>query len=122
MFDVGLDNGKYTSCLNCNEKQDEYRKIYSITIGNLNPLKINLCTECMGVLVSKMTYAFNMEFPNNDKTDYDTELEIESKLRILLNKKISGTWNEDCQKELDSPNEEKMCNSHRLLYRDVCNW
>jgi hypothetical protein len=63
-----------------------------------------------------------MEFPNNDKTDYDTELEIESKLRILLNKKISGTWNEDCQKELDSLNEEKMCNSHRLLYRDVCNW
>ena len=122
MLDVGLDNGKYTSCLNCNKKQDEYRKIYSITIGNLNPLKINLCTECMGVLVSKMTYAFNMEFPNNDKTDYDTELEIESKLRILINKKISGTWNEDCQKELDSLNEEKMCNSHRLLYRDVCNW
>lgn len=122
MLDVGLDNGKYTSCLNCNEKQDEYRKIYSITIGNLNPLKINLCTECMDVLASKMTYAFNMEFPNNDKTDYDTELEIESKLRILLNKKISGTWNEDCQKELDSLNEEKMCNSHRLLYRDICNW
>ena len=122
MLDVGLDNGKYTSCLNCNKKQDEYRKIYSIAIGNLNPLKINLCAECMGVLVSKMTYAFNMEFPNNDKTDYDIELEIESKLRILLNKKISGTWNEDCQKELDSLNEEKMCNSHRLLYRDVCNW
>ena len=122
MINISIDNSKYISCLNCNKKRDEYRKIYSITIGNLNPLKINLCTECMGVLVSKMTDAFNMEFPNNDKTDYDTELEIESKLRILLNKKISGTWNEDCQKELDSLNEEKMCNSHRLLYRDVCNW
>lgn len=122
MIDVSLDNNKYVSCINCNEKRDEYRKIYAISIGNSNTIKINLCTECMGVLVSKMTDAFNMEFPHNDKTDYDAELEIESKLRILLNKKISGTWNDDCQRELDSLNQEEMCNSHRLLYRDVCDW
>lgn len=122
MIDVSLDNNKYVSCINCNEKRDEYRKIYAVSIGNSNTIKINLCTECMGVLVSKMTDAFNMEFPHNDKTDYDAELEIESKLRILLNKKISGTWNDDCQRELDSLNQEEMCNSHRLLYRDVCDW
>lgn len=122
MINVKLDNGKYVSCIVCNEKKNEYRKIYSISIGTSNKLKINLCTECMSILVTKMTNAFNMEFPNNDETDYDIKLKIESKLRILLNKKISGTWNEDCQKELDSLNEEKMCNSHRLLYRDVCNW
>ena len=63
MINISIDNSKYISCLNCNKKRDEYRKIYSITIRNLNPLKINLCTECMSMLVSKMTKAFNMELP-----------------------------------------------------------
>lgn len=122
MIDVNLDNSKYASCIVCNEKKNEYRKIYSITMGNSNKLKINLCTECMSILVSKMTDTFNAEFPNNDKTEYDIELAIESKLRILLNKKISESWNEDCQKELESLDEKRMCNSHRLLYRNICNW
>lgn len=118
MINVNLDNNK-CSCIICNKKENNYRKIYSINIGNL---KLNLCTECMCVLISKMTNAFNTEFPNNDKTDYDIELRVESKLRILLNKKISGIWNEDCQKELDSLDEERMCNSHRLIYNNICNF
>lgn len=122
MLDVSLDNSKYISCLICNEKKDEYRKIYSIIIGDSNPLKINLCTECMSMLIYKMTGVLNMEFLNSDKTDYDTEFEIENKLRILLNKKISKSWNEDCQKELDSLEEERMCNSNRLIYRQISDW
>lgn len=122
MLTVDLDNSKYVSCINCNKKRDEYRKIYSISIGNSNLLKINLCTECMSMLISKMTDSFHAEFPNNKKTKYDSEMQIESKLRILLNKKVSNTWNEDCQNELDSLEQEKMCNSHRLLYRQICDW
>lgn len=122
MINVDLDNDKYALCFNCNKKTDEYRKVYSINIGDSNVMRINLCTECMSVLISKMTDAFNMEFPHNDKTDYDTELEIESKLRILLNKKISGIWNDDCQRELDSFDQERMCNSHKLIYRQICDW
>ena len=110
------------SCIVCNKKRDKYKKIYSINIGDSLQLKFNLCTECMSILVSKMVDAFNMEVPNNERTDYDIELEIESKLRILLNKKISKSWNEDCQRELDSLDEEKMCNSNRLIYRQICDW
>lgn len=122
MISVNLNNSKYVSCIVCNKKRDKYKKIYSINIGDSLQLKFNLCTECMSILVSKMVDAFNMEVPNNERTDYDIELEIESKLRILLNKKISKSWNEDCQRELDSLEEEKMCNSNRLIYRQICDW
>lgn len=90
MLNVSLDNRKYVSRINCN-KREGYRKIYLVSIGNSNVTKINLYTECIGVLITKMTNAFNIEFSNNDETDYDTEMRIESKLGILLNKKISVT-------------------------------
>lgn len=122
MIDINLDNGECVSCFICNEKENEYRKIYLIIMGNSNSLKINICNECMSIFISKMANALNMEFPNSDKTDYDIELRIESKLSILLNKKISGIWNEDCQKELDSIDEKNMRNSHKLIYRQICDW
>lgn len=122
MIDINLDNGEHVSCLFCNEKENEYRKIYLIIIGNSNSLKFNICNECMDMFISKMENALIKEFPNSNETDYDIESRIGSKLSILLNKKVSGIWNEDCQKELDSLDEKRMCNSHKVIYRQICDW
>lgn len=122
MINISLTEEKRASCLNCSKERDKYRKIYSVCIGDTRAIKFNLCKECMDILTSKALDAFHDEFDNNNETKYDLEKSIEAKLRILLNKKISGGWNDDCQRELESLDQDSMCNSHRLIYRQICDW
>lgn len=69
MFDVKLDNGKYISCINCNKKKDSYRKMYEIIVGDGITTKINICSECMSILVSKMTSLLQEEVLNNNNKE-----------------------------------------------------
>ena len=54
--------------------------------------------------------------------DRETDIRIQEKLRLLLNKRVSGDWNEDCQKELDLVDADTLSSSDRLIYRQIKEW
>lgn len=122
MIDINFDNTEYASCANCQSTRDGYRKIYSIEIGERSVIKFNLCTECMSMLIEKTGKSMRMEFPQNKETEHDSEVEIDNKLRMLLNKKIFEIWNEDCQKEFYSLDFDKMSPSQKMIYMHIYTW
>ena len=104
-------------CDNCHKKGDKYRQIHKIRVGNV---QFNLCTECAIILDKKLINVVKSDCNVKDVTDDD--IKTEAQLRILFTKRINNNWNEDCEKELESLNENKMIGTNKLLYRNICDW
>ena len=101
-------------CDECKKTGNKYRKIYHVLIANK---EANLCTECLLVLNNEISKQFH-----NDIPDRESDTRIQEKLRLLLNKCVSGDWNEDCQKELDLIDVDTLSNLDRLIYRQIKDW
>lgn len=101
-------------CQECKKSSNSYRKIYHVLINNC---EVNLCTECMLVLNSAILHQFHSDIP-----DRDSDNRIQEKLRLLLNKRVSGIWSDECQSELDSIDPKLLSNSDRLIYKQIQTW
>lgn len=99
-------------CNQCHKKNNGYRSIYIVTICGYH---VHLCTECLLVLHEMIEKQYSNEFGHKELTEDD--IRQEEKLRILLNKKLNGDWNDDCEEELRSFPLESMANSNKVIYQ-----
>lgn len=105
------------SCDNCKKKKNKYRNIHSFVVADRN---FNLCTECMAILSEKISNEFQLEFHDREETEED--IVINSKLRILFNRRVNNEWSEDCEVELQALDFESMRACDKVLYKQILNW
>lgn len=104
-------------CDNCNKSKNKYRNIHSFVVAGKH---FNLCTECMSILSKMISNEFKIEFNDRVETEYDVD--IEERLRLLLNRKIKNQWDEECEKELNELDFENMLPSDKILYKQIKEW
>lgn len=104
-------------CDQCHKKQNGYRSIYMVTLCSNH---FRLCTECLFTLSGMIKDCCSRELGYKEPTEEDVRLE--EKLAILLNKKVSDQWNENCEEELKGIPFESISNSNKVLYKSIIDW
>lgn len=115
------ENEKTENCSQCGRKTDAIRHLYKLDLGNSSAI---ICSMCMSNMVDTASSILDAEdtamIPNIKETSYDTE--ASPVLRRLLNIRISGAWTKEHQKILQNLDPGKMCNSNKLIYRQILEW
>lgn len=110
---------KHTNCIcdNCKKEKNKFINIHTFNVANNH---FNLCTTCMNTLHSVILDELSTEFSIKKKTEED--LEIESRLKVLFNRRINDDWSEDCEAELNSIDFSKLSNCNKVIYKQIKNW
>lgn len=108
-------------CSQCHKGADAIRHLYKLDMGSA---AVVVCSTCLSSLASDVLEVLEAEdtamIPNIKETDYDKE--VNPILRRLFNIKVSGAWTEEHEKIYEGLLPDRMCNSNRLLHREIGRW